>query len=276
MALDAVLTPRQDIQPGELLFASDFDGTKFLTSESGEGILTVSEAYAEGIRDLLGAPAVAQFLDQGGHQHRTPAEIVADLCPDMAISEIESQARLLTAAKIAILTEQIGKPLSDGVLWPRPTDGFVSMWENLGWSDQRDTSVTTADLSAGHIPFIKRTYDVHGLQHPDFVVTDDFLVDELDLGDVPLEDRAKPSPLLLEVANALWMAQLGASATATNERLQRANTIYVGDSLEKDGGMAEKYGATFVLLNPEASVENWEEVTEWLNMARLTVRGATV
>lgn len=259
----------------QLLFASDFDGTKFLTSELGKGILTVSDAYAEGIDTVLGAEYADAFTQTGGHHHRTPAEIVADLCPDMTQSEVENISVALIAAKISLLTEQIGKPLHDGALWPRPTDGLVSLWEQVSDHNDANDNITTAELSAGHTPFIKKTYDVHGLEQPDLILTDDFLVDELDMGAIPAQKRAKPETLLLEVASALWLKKIESSSGEDALTQAKGSTIYTGDSIEKDGGLAQNYGVTFVLLDPEHSIKNWNQIGRWLQVGNLSINGAT-
>lgn len=272
MAICNTLPSQPVMQSERVLFASDFDGTKFLTSETAAGILTVTDAYAEGIRDSLGICAVDQFLAQGGHQHRTPAEIIADLCADADVREIESLSTRLIAAKIAILTEQIGKKLSDGALWPRPTEGFVSLWEGLDRYAPLGVGMTTADVSAGHVPFIHQTYDTHGLKRPDLVITDDLLVDEFDLGDVSPEERAKPSTLLLEVTSALWIAELGLAQSTVDTESFKENTLYIGDSLEKDGGMARNYGVDFILLHSEAAAPDWREVEDWIEAKTVMAR----
>lgn len=264
MAL-AMARPSAELSPS--LFASDFDGTKFLTSESADDILSVDDAYAVALDSLLGPNIADKFLEKGGHLHRTPAEIILSLCQDMSANDTEVAANVLTKIKLDVLMDQVGKPLADGALWPRPTDGFTDLWSVL---PQSDGLITTADISAGHAPFIHRVYDQHGLQRPDLVITDEFLVADLDLGDTPPEERAKPAPLLLEVAKSLWLEQLGSKALllAEDEELMLHSIIYVGDSKEKDGGLAENCDIEFVLLEPELSVENWAEVGRWLGLGK--------
>lgn len=268
-------TPAAACLSSELLFASDFDGTKFLTSEMGAGILTVSDAYAEGIDELLGTGYADTFIKDGGHQHRTPSEIIAELCPDMTPDEVESMSLHLIRAKMNLLIDQIGKPLADGAKWPRPTDGLVHLWNQISQHNSNiENAIATAEISAGHIPFIEKTYDVHGLKQPDIIVTDDFLVDELGMGEISAQERAKPSVLLLEVASTLWLNRLNIASNTEEMEAAKQHIIYTGDSDEKDGGLARNYGVEFVLLEPEHSSDNWQEIGQWLSIGECSLRGA--
>lgn len=259
-----------------MLFASDFDGTKFLTSEQGPGIVTVSEAYRYGLEQLIDSPTAERFWQQGGHQHRTPAEIVGSVCPDMKRAEVEVTAKRLIAAKINILSDQVGAPLPDSTPWPRPTTGFPQFWEQLSVRKESDPDyVVTADLSAGHVPFIEKAYAVHGLESPDMIITDDLLVEDYDMGDTPPEERAKPAPLLLDVARCLWLHRLGTNLSTIDPEVINRQIIYTGDSEEKDGGMAVNGGVEFVLLDPEISQQNWQEIKAWLKLGETTLRGAS-
>lgn len=256
--------------------ATDFDGTKFETSEAGDGILSVDQAYAYGIDQLVGAQAVDAFMSGGGHNHRTPAEIVASLNHDMSQPEIEQTAARLVDAKIEVLMDQIGRPLNDGAQWPRPTEGFVSFWETLhSYNEQHGLLVTTADISAGHVPIIERIYDCHGLKKPDLIVTDDTLVEELGMDHVPAADRAKPNPLILRVAVSRWAGRLGVAfdGIASLEGDLRQRVIYCGDSPEKDGAMAANYGVEFELIAPGQAAEAWQRTGLWLGIERAAREG---
>ncbi len=245
-----------------ILVGVDFDGTGFLTSEAGPNVLTVDDAYRLAIEETIGSDVAARFE---GHGHRTPAEIVAALVPDSSFEESRDIERRIIEQKLAALTGQIGVRLPDGALWPRPTEGYAPLWDRLSREKQLGRSVTTAVLSAGHTDFIARTFDTHGLEQPDILITDDVLVD-LCLADVPPELRAKPAPLILTLARLAWLTRLGVKAHE-HETLSGMNDriIYAGDSVEKDGGLAQAHGVAFVLIPSEAAASAWGQVDAWVD-----------
>ncbi len=257
------------------LFGSDFDGTKFRTGESAPGILTVNEAYAEGIASLVGSALADVFLDQGGHNHRTAPVIIKDLCPDMPDEDVESTSASLVEAKMQLFNDQIGRTMPDGSIWPRPTDGFVECWDRVGDLRRKNPlAVVTADLSAGHVSFIVKTYDVHGLERPDMIVTDETLTGEHGMQDVLPVDREKPAPLLMEVAHKGWLTLLGVDAGLVNDQTSKDRVIYAGDSPEKDGGLAANHGVEFVLINTDSARPDWERVNYWLRLGVAGLAGA--
>ncbi len=250
------------------LLAMDYDGTTNLTSEEAPGIATVNDAYTEAIDGVLGTAAAQTFIGQGGHQHRTPAEIVLGVNPDMSTWEAAEASQDITRLKLDILIKQIGKELSNGEKWPRPTPGFVKMWEGLHADRQAGAVIDTAILSAGHTEFIAKSFEVHDLQQPDILVTDDILVD-FGLGYIPPDLRAKPTPLPLTVAKLLWLGRHGLQAHQSDV-IQDINQriIFVGDDPVKDGGLAESAGVDFVLVEPDTSYCAWAMVRQWTAGAR--------
>ena len=258
------------------LLGSDFDNTKFLTlqSEADPHILSVNQIYAFGIDQVLGRSFHNRFLAEGGHNNRAPAEIIEALVPEMTTEEVNEHTRKLVTAKLEILCSQIGSPLASGSTWPEPTPGFARFWEDLSnYNQSHDKPITTVDISAGHVPFIHQAYDHHGLERPDLVITDEWLVDELDLGDMPVKERTKPAPLPLEVAVSYWISNLNLAKEFDPNHYDselRSRIIYTGDSDEKDGGLARNFGVDFVLLDPTDSVSNWQEIARRLKI------GATV
>lgn len=267
-----VKTDRAEQLGNERLGAFDFDGTQFQTSEEGAGIVSVDQAYAMVLEDLLGVGVADQFRETG-HNHRTPAEIIQQLCPDMIPHEVDQHALRLIAGKKAVLLGQVGTRLADGALWPRPTEGFPDLWEDLA----NESRVTTAVISAGHVPIIKAVFDVHSLPEPDILVTDDVLVEEFDMGDVSPEERAKPAPLTLEVASTLWLARLGITDVISQgldfDSVMRSHIVYAGDSEEKDGGLAASFGVDFVLVNPDQSFKNWQSFRQRIGLSSLSASG---
>lgn len=243
------------------MFASDFDGTQFLTSERAQDISTVSDAYAIALDSMFGPEASDSFLNEGGHNHRTPSEIIRSLLTDETHDKTEKLAQDLTERKLEVLLDQIGKKLSDGALWPRPTDGFAKLWDFVNDSDAADKPrIFTTVLSAGHAVFIERVFETHGLCLPDAIVTDELLISDYGMAEMPLEARAKPATPLLEVATALWLDDIEARQKLADEPELKSRVVYAGDSPEKDGGMAQNFGVDFVLIDETSAEQGWSNV----------------
>lgn len=261
----------QQLAPeGELLVASDFDGTLNFTDESGPNIADVNDGYKIALEKVLGAAAVTRFTVQGGHQSRTVAEIVKAAQPDLVGDELTEKTTAVREAKLDVLLSQIGNPLPNGGVWPRLMPGARPAWEGISRLSQR-RSITTAVISAGHTEFIRKTFALHGLEEPHVLITDE-VINGLGLGDIPNDYRTKPAPLPLALASTVWLAQLGAKHH-DDKVLENATEriIYIGDSREKDGGMAANFGVAFRHLTPETSAEAWQTVINWAGLVKMMV-----
>lgn len=258
------------------LLSLDFDGTIALTSESAPGISTVNEAYAQAIDFHIGTPAADTFLSAGGHNHRTPAEITRDLIPEASIEQIEEIAGDIAKSKLGLLIDQIGTSLPGGAVWPRLTDGFKVAWSSLQTRHSRNSPVDTAIISAGHTPFIDKTFSVHGLEHPDILVTDDVLVGQ-GLGVLSPEHRAKPRTLPLDFAIFLWCARNKMPyAEAMPGAFQEGSVLHVGDDPVKDQELAANRWVDFQLLDPKTSTETWLHVAQWAELGVTALDGAHI
>ena len=251
------------------LVAVDFDDTTNLTSERSPELLTVDQASVLALTTILDATTAANYSESGGHGGRTPAKIIADLHPDMTEDEVQAYTAQFVTEKMALLSQQIGTVLPDGALWPRVTDGFADCWNKLG--ENNPGCVTTAVLSAGHEPFIHASFDLHGLNRPDILVTDDLLIDLMCLAGQPIpgpKERGKPSPYIMDAAIGLWLERFGVDPTTTS--IHRSEQIlFVGDSVEKDGGLAQNTGAAFMHLEHEMARETWQAVSVWAGATAL-------
>ncbi len=257
-----------ELNQGPKLLSLDFDGTIALTSEGDESIKTVNDAYADAIDDMFGGSATEHFVAQGGHNHRTPAEIVSDLMPDASIEEINNFANQLKQSKLEILMAQIGKILTNGSVWPRLTNMFPETWSEIYDSRTVDNTVNTAIISAGHKSFIDKTLDVHGLPHADITITDEILVD-LGFGNLSPELRAKPSTLSLDQAIFIWKNRN--SLHETREDDLRKRILHVGDDMEKDRLFAIRSRVGFQLLTPEDSPRSWSYVRAWADLGKVSL-----
>lgn len=236
---------------------SDYDGTIALTGETPVDGVDVNGAYYQAIETAINPEAAVAFQNNGGHRHRAPIEIVtalAEFTRSAGPNYFNRLAETVTAIKVDILTEQIGKPNSDGSKWPRPTDGFLEFWTDLE-NERRRRSIGSGVISAGHTAFIHRWFEFFDLEQPDVFstaeVTDNIAPDRA------IKERVKPAPMPLVLARAVL-----------NDIYGEGNhpIYYVGDSVEKDGGLAAATGSDFTLIEPETSHHAWQTLASKLSL----------
>jgi hypothetical protein len=245
----------------------DFDGTTNDTGEEAPGIKTVNDGYKEGLDVAFGPEAADVFEAQGGHNHRTPPQIVEDITVVLRLglvpADILSKSKQVVDVKQGILFDQIGAPLPDGALWPRTTEGFREYWEAIYVAREHGRLVDTAILSSGHTPFIEKSFDVHGLPQPDMMITEE-VINEFLFNSIPPEYRGKPAPLPLSISKIAWAAKYGKAIHEKGlSESMNSKILLVGDSSRADGGLATNVGVHFELLDPAAPVETWQKATEW-------------
>lgn len=225
----------------EIALVSDFDGTIANTFETPVDGFDVNGAYELAIKDTLSEEIAQKFVDNGGHHHMTPSEIISTLLPTESIERIATISRQVVGKKLEILLGQIGAKLSDGARWPRPVDGFMQTWKV---ADEQQTP--RAVVSAGHTEFIRKWFDVFNTPFNGVVVTDE-TVEAMHRGMLALE-RAKPNPIMMDIARAGMRYDVGAPL------------VYAGDDNNKDRLFAENSGARFVLIEPNSIQSNWQYV----------------
>jgi hypothetical protein len=267
MGLGAYLERTPENFDNAKLAAHDFDGTTNDTGEIAPGIKNVNDGYRAGIDVVFGPEAADVFQAQGGHNHRTPSQIVEDLTAALKLGlepeDIISGTRQVVDVKIDMLYSQIGTPLPDGELWPRTTEGFRKYWEAIYAARESGRNIDTAIISSGHTPAIKRAFEVHGLAQPDMMVTEEVL-DEFLLNSIPPEHRGKPAPLPLSILKIAWAARYGRAVHEEGlSQSMNSRILLVGDSSRADGGLAKSTGIHFELLDPAASAETWRRATNW-------------
>ncbi len=235
------------IEKPRAVLATDFDGTVCLTSEKDGSIQNVDNAYALAIGEHLGQEASGLFIASGGHNHRTPLEIVQALRPTLNMEESIRLAALVSGSKLDILVGQIGTRMANGERWPTPTAGFSRAWTSASESGK----IATLVISAGHTPFINKWFGVFDLPPPGAMVTHE-VTEGLGL-QLPPTLQAKPSPLLMRVGLA-----------ALNNTCPRP-LVYAGDDPIKDGAFAKNTGAEFVLVTTENARSAWRSAGELLS-----------
>ncbi len=263
------------------LAAHDYDGTIALTSEPAPNGMTVDLAYEAAVEHVFSdhSDAVALYHASGGMNNRAPTEIVSQLLRELGIEQdaaaIQSRSEDLVAAKLGHLKSQVGERLPDGAHWPRFTDGFESYWQYLG----QKGSITSAILSSGHEAFIRSTFDIHDLAPPDLFVTDDDMRPLTTL--LPRKLTEKPSPLLMQLLHERWIdaTQAASDHDPYDSGLFAAaarRTVYMGDSIKKDGELAHNSGVLFVHIRPQESLCGWQEAARALGITAFSGREVTV
>lgn len=242
---------------------ADFDGTMYNTFEQApaQGIYGVDEAYRMSIEKTLyfDKDAMRKYADQGEHQNRTPLEIVDALVPNCTSQGLEHLTADLVRAKLDILENQIGKPLGDGAVWPRPMPGFVDYYQFATAGSQTSIPVVKGVLSAGHASFIRKCLTLSGLEQPDVMITDETIRGLNSI--LPPDQLSKPALLPLQIAKLQWVSiydrtgSVDLNCPEVNDR-----TTVIGDSEEKDGGLARNAGVEFIHVTPENSADAWAKL----------------
>lgn len=267
MAASVLETSPLEIAPAPQFFTTDYDGTTHLTSELSPDGIGVDEAYKLALAEQLDPEAASRYVLQGGHNHRTPYEIVQAVLPDVDGDELDLLSARVTAAKLEILMSQIGKKLPDGTRWPRTTDGFILFWEQLNRLKARGLPIGTAIISAGHTVFERRTFEMLGLAPPDVFMTNDALR-ALCLN-VPPDEQVKPHPRIMRLTQQILHTTLNLPTTTSPQGI---STLHIGDDPVKDGGLAKNSDTNFILLDPEQAQVAWRSAARLLGLGKFIVR----
>lgn len=237
------------------LVLADFDGTYALTQQPAPNGMNVARAYETAVRSLFGEEGAEQYAAMGGLRNRAPSEVVDELLPGLDKDALHRKTEDLIEIKLSLLEKQVGERLSDGSIWPNIAPGFKPVWQAISEAAEISTGV----ISSGHTGFIERFHDVHEIDRPDIVLTDDHM---RPWGQhLPLQDIVKPSPLLLEMAFMEWYWRQGHSiADITPGIMQRAGVVYIGDDPNKDGRLAENAAIDFIHVDRDNYESSWRRV----------------
>lgn len=146
--------------------------------------------------------------------------------------------------------------MANGESWPRPMPGFVEYAESLAEAKNEGCPINFAILSAGHASFIRKCLETSGLAQPDIMITDE-TIRGMNSTLAP-EQLTKPSLMPLQQAVLQWTAIIGSKKTVDIHGSGMAERIkIIGDSEEKDGGLARNAGVPFIHVTPETSFEAW-------------------
>lgn len=255
----------------------DFDGTMYETFEadSTRQIYGVDEAYRIAIEEVFDfdKDALRRYTDQGEHQNRTPLEIVNSLAPNCTPSGLDRLTGELVNAELKVLTGQIGRKLHDNELWPRPVPGFLEHWQQVTADKESGAPISLAIASAGHASFIRKCLAQSKLVEPEIMVTDE-TIRGLN-STLPPEQLAKPSVMPVSIIKTLWLAHYNQPATLLGDPSLNDRIVIVGDSEEKDGGLARNSGTQFIHISPDNPIRGWQELTSLrLGLGQISLNGS--
>ena len=289
------------------LFALDFDGTAADTFQPSPNGIGVKEAYAHAIHDIFGDKGREVYESIGRLQNRAPCELVDVMIKkepslsDPAFTFFEKNrerlnsmmplgkgvalnaesvnqntiAELLVRQKLSYLLDQIGTSFPDGSRWPKPCNGFTEFWDQLQiLNNDLKGELTTAIISSGHGEFIRKTFDLWGLNPPDILISEDDIRGRK--FPIEMERRVKPGEFSMALAHReylhrekLWPPDNPDAVIESRNRM-----IYFGDDPVKDGKLAEGANILFGWFNPNhksgatpegITFDNWQTVADLLS-----------
>lgn len=224
-----------------VLLISDFDGTAFQTKRE------VEAASYMAVNRVFGEEVAEYYSDKlGGLKNRSPSELMHALIPDNR--NIFAFTKSYVEEKLNILESKIGKD------WPEPCEGFVDFYQEIV-----ARKISFAIASSGHKGFIEKTFRTKDLVIPKIIISDDEIRKHAYL---PQVRRDKPATLPMDMAYCQWLNQAGycyRGAKYGQEIPTKDEIIYFGDSLLKDGKMAERGGVKFGYFVPESAYKNEPE-----------------
>lgn len=248
------------------LAVADFDGTIAQTFEPSPANVDVDVAYEAAVEHVFGKDGVDKYIESGGLQNRAPGEVVSSLAPEgTAKDELAELTDQLVHIKLDILLGEIGTYFPEGGSWPRPMPGYIDFLKDVQNAQQSGQPVDHLVLSSGHVPFIKKTFDSWGASLPDHIIAEETLK-ALKMGDV-----YKPSSELMDVAEGMWRQNYGLNRRPPIGAHDRQRIRYIGDSLEKDGGLAANSGVSFRLIERNNSAEAWKAFAKDLDLGRIAI-----
>jgi hypothetical protein len=249
---------RIDALPAIEVFATDFDGTYAITQEQSPSGINVATAYEIAVKSIFGHTGIRQYKSLGGLRNRAPGEVISELAPTLSDHEIRQKTEDLIQIKLSLLEKQVGQRLPDNSFWPRLAPGFKPVWEAISAA----SDIKTAVVSSGHTGFIERFHDLHEIEYPFVMVTDD---DMRPLGQyLPQERIVKPSPILLDKAYFEIALRKGLDISDLIDSFNPSSVVYAGDDTHKDGTLAYNFGARYIHIDPDHYLSSWQRVSSLL------------
>ncbi len=258
--------------PKKLVLAS-FSQTIAKTHIKNLRNFNIDDAYDNAIQTIFGYEGLQKYLEYGGLQNRSPAEVIISLVPYSSIWDnaklyldinnisipknkdiVHTLIKQLIKININSLADNIGALCPQTELWP-PLYPNVNMFLSHLSNKQVDFGI----ISSGHEVFIRKVFEYYGMDQPLFCVTPD---DKFELYGMDWKSKTKPSTYLIASAMQKWIASW---SDDFKQRVQESgqdcmeyachNAVYIGDDLKLDGYMANNAGIPFLLFYPDDSVQ---------------------
>ncbi|MFA6383293.1 MAG: HAD family hydrolase [Parcubacteria group bacterium] len=256
------------------------------TKKPGPHNIGLRDAHQISIKRIFGERGADSFQAIGGLQNRAPLELVsALLSQDLRLQEtakmyfirncgrlkniqwkdddpIGSVTEVFVTEKMFVYASELGKH-PGGVIWPEPCKGFLSLLDSLRELKEKGIPIDLAILSAGHTPFIKKTFKAWGYPLPKVVLSDD----EVRYINCPIERKIKPSTFLLYLVQKRLARLHGKiNLPLKDAKEMRLKMAYFGDDLERDGELARRAGIPFGWFTPGTifqAIDNGIRFSDW-------------
>ena len=278
------------------LLCIDFDNTLFLTSSPSSNDITVERAYELALDKIFGfgGSDMVGFL---GLQDQTPTGFVSRLlkkgrdhyigrardiyekslegksvkylpeCPDGIIQWDEENpertlVQLLVEHKLQFLIPEIGLKDENNQIWPPPCNGVPEFLEIVKQLKKQGYPIDLAVISSGHHSFIQRTFDMHGFDQPDILITEDSVRNRR----YPEENerRFKPGLFPLALAHQEWLHKQGLCLSKDDVlgdiKRSKERMVFIDDNHDAAVAAVLK-GKVESRIYPDTS---WESVTKSL------------
>lgn len=228
---------------GLYLLGADFDGTFFNTGVDSPNGMNVRVACEEAINDLFKERGREVYNGQlGGLQNREPGELMSHMLTALEIKlvTVQDAAELFVRRKLDYLVPEISRD------WPRPYPGVADFFKDL---QEGKYPLEVAVVSSGHEKFIRRTFEVNGIDAPENMVTSD----DIRWRTQPNRPLYKPNPYQLAVVHRRWMGKEDGFMKSKYTELDHGKDkmAFVGDDFRRDGELAERSLIPFIHMNPD-------------------------
>lgn len=234
----------------------DFDGTIADTTTPSPSGIDVPTASDLAVKEVLGKDAFDLYQQKlGGLQNRAPIELVRLILEQAKIEGVSvPQFTTDKEACAAYVTDKISR-FNISKEWPMIIPGGKEFFQAV---HDGMLPIETPIVSSGHDDFIKMVFEVNDIPLPKILVTSDTVQHVTQ----PTRELYKPHPYQLALAHHLWLGQRDFISSDYNEftgwQQMKQRMGYVGDDINKDGGLSFKSRIPFVRItftNPPGEID---------------------
>ncbi len=237
------------------LVLADYDGTLANTSQKSPRGKNVESASMLAVHSVFGEVGVRAFHKLGGVKSREPGELVEKIRIVTGKTDVPQNeaTEMFVASKLRYLLREVGSN------WPRFYPGAIDFLKKA------TTDGYFADvgiISSGHDAFINRSLEKNGIDSSRLIIVTSDLIRQKPMPERP---RYKPHSSQFAEAHKRWLDMHG-GLPKSNDRygkelylgrgLGKPNILYIGDSVEKDGGLAKEARVPFIFVpNTEQGID---------------------